>query len=283
MTTLARRAPRSTVSFWCTTLVLLLTAASASAQFRPRIVSEPTIGDRYHIEGGVDVWFPTAELLVASAGSGSLAGVPGTEIDAKKDFGLVDKKFPQFNLVVRGGPHKLRVQYVPIKYTQEAILARVVDFNGQRYTVGLPVNSTLDWKALRIGYEYDFVVKTRGFVGFIIEDKQTDVRVDVATPLVSPQFAHAQAPIPALGGIGRFWILPRVNATLEITGFKIPDSIDNRYAAHYVDVDVYGTINATKNVGARIGYRSIDLGYVFKQDSGSMTMKGIYFGVVARY
>ena len=101
------------------------------------------------------------------------------------------------------------------------------------------------------------MVKTRGFVGFIIEDKQTDVRVDVATPLVSPQFAHAQAPIPALGGIGRFWILPRVNATLEITGFKIPDSIDNRYAAHYVDVDVYGTINATKNVGARIGYRSV--------------------------
>ena len=283
MITLAHRASRLPVSFWCTTLLVLATASSASAQFRPRIVKEPSIGDRFHIEGGVDLWVPTAELGVASAGSGNLGGVPGTEINAKQDLGLVDKTFPQFNLVVRGGPHKLRVQYVAIKYEQSAILTRRVDFNGQQYSIGLPVNSALDWKTLRVGYEYDFVVKPRGFGGFIIEDKQTDIRVDVATPLISPQFAHARAPIPALGGIARVWIVARANVTAEVTGFKIPDTIDNRYAAHYVDIDVYGTVNASRNVGFRVGYRSIDLGYLLKQDSGSMTMKGAYVGVVARY
>jgi hypothetical protein len=109
------------------------------------------------------------------------------------------------------------------------------------------------------------------------------VRVDIATPLIKPQFAHARAPIPALGGVARYWIVPRVNVTADVTGFKIPDSVDNRYNAHYVDIDVYGTLNATKNVGVKVGYRSIDLGYKFKEDTGSFRLKGAYVGVVARY
>lgn len=279
------RATHQRVSIWSATLLLLLAGAStATAQFKPRIIQETTVGDKFTIEGGADFWFPTADLTVASGGSGALAGIPGTDIDGKRDLGLVDKKLPQLNLVLKAGRrHKLRAQFVPIKYEQAAILSRQVDFNGQRYTVGLPVNSTLNWKALRLGYEYDFVIKSRGYVGFIIEDKQTDVRVDIATPLIKPQFAHARAPIPALGGVARYWIVPRVNVTADVTGFKIPDSVENRYNAHYVDIDVYGTLNATKNVGVKVGYRSIDLGYKFKEDTGSFKLTGAYVGVVARY
>jgi hypothetical protein len=272
---------------WSATLLLLLASAStATAQFKPRIIQEATLGDKYTIEGGADFWFPTADLTVASGGSGALAGIPGTDINAKRDLGLADKNLPQLNLVLKAGRrHKLRVQFVPIKYEQSAILSRQVDFNGQRYAVGVPVNSTLDWKALRLGYEYDFVIKSRGYGGFIIEDKQTDVRVDIATPLSNPptQFAHARAPIPALGGVARYWIVPRLNVTADVTGFKIPDSVDDRYNAHYVDIDVYGTLNATKTVGIKVGYRSIDLGYKFKEDTGTLKLKGAYVGVVARY
>ena len=137
----------------------------------------------------------------------------------------MDKRLPVLNLVLKAArKHKFRMQYIPIKYEQSAILNRTIDFNGQRYTVGLPVNSSLDWKALRLGYEYDFIIKSRGFGGFIIEDKQTDVRVDIATPLITPQFARARAPIPALGGIARVWVVPRANITAEVTGFTIPDT-----------------------------------------------------------
>jgi len=261
-----------------------LTSVPASAQFRPRIVTQPTVGENYHIEVSADIWNPSAELVVASGGSGALSGLAGTQIDAKRDLGLVDQKLPQFSLVLRPAQrHKLRVQYVPIKYEQMATLPREVTFNGQRYTVGIPVNSTLDWKALRLGYEYDFIVKNRGFGGFIIEDKQTDVRVDVVTPFVPDQFAHARAPIPALGGIVRVYPVPRVSVTGEVTGFKLPTTVEGRYQAHYVDVDIYGTVNATNNVGVRFGYRGLDMGYVVKQDSGAFTLKGVYFGIVARY
>ena len=287
MSSLVPRPTHQRVSIWSATFVLLLAGAStATAQFKPRIIQETTVGDKYRVEGGVDIWFGTADLTVASGGSGGLAGIAGTDINAKRDLGLVDKNLPQFNLVLKAGRrHKLRVQYVPIKYEQSAVLSRAIDFNGQRYNIGLPVNSALAWKALRLGYEYDFVIKNRGYAGFIIEDKQTDVRVDIATPISNPpaQFAHAQAPIPALGFIGRVWLAPRVNVTGEVTGFKIPDSVDDRYNAHYIDVDIFGTLNATKNVGVKVGYRSLDMGYKFKEDSGAFTLKGMYVGVVARY
>jgi hypothetical protein len=50
-----------------------------------------------------------------------------------------------------------------------------------------------------------------------------------------------------------------------------------------VDIDIYGTVNFSDNFGVKGGFRSLDMGYLVKQDSGSFTLKGIYFGVVARY
>jgi hypothetical protein len=267
---------------------LLCWAAPADAQFRPRVVTEqPATGERYHVEGSTEFWNPTADLVVTSAGTGALAGLPGSQIDAKRDLGFLDKRLPQFELVLRPArSHKFRFQYIPIKYQRDSFQhPTTIDFNGQRYSVEVPVNSSLDWKAARFGYEFDFINKSRGFGGFIIEAKYTDVRVDIATPLLNPpaQFAHARAPIPALGGIARVYVVPRVSITGEVTGFKLPDNIEGRYAAHYVDVDVYGTVNATNNVGFKVGYRSLDLGYLIKQDTGAFTLKGLYFGIVARY
>jgi len=77
--------------------------------------------------------------------------------------------------------------------------------------------------------------------------------------------------------------VPNISITGEVTGFVIPDSIDNRYQAHYVDVDVYGTVNFTDQIGVKAGYRSLDLGYVIKSDTGNFLLKGLYFGAVLRY
>ena len=77
-------------------------------------------------------------------------------------------------------------------------------FNGQAYKLGLPVNSTLDWKAMRFAYEFDFVVKNRGFVGFIAEAKYTDVRVSLTEPDHGCQRAVASPGAnSAIGGIAR--------------------------------------------------------------------------------
>jgi hypothetical protein len=261
---------------------LMLAAAPARAQYEPRPVTTVPLGEDFHIEAGVSTWGPSADMSITSGGTGTLSALAGTTIDAKKDLGFEDQRMPMFNVVARpGGGHKFRFQYIPIDYTAAATLNRTIVFNGQRYSVGLPVNSTLDWKAFRFGYEFDFVRKDWGYVGFITELKYTDVNLEIDSPITS-EFTHQRAPIPALGGVGRVYVAKNVAITGELTAFKLP-TIEDRYAGHYVDLDIYGTVNFVKNFGVQAGYRTMNLGYLIKEDTGDFVLKGLYFGVVARY
>jgi len=260
-------------------VALVLTASPALAQFRPRTISDPATGESYRIEGSAGFWSPSATMSISSES----LGIAGSTIDFKKDLGLKNKRFGELHAVLKASrKHKFRFQYIPIKYAQQATINRDIVFNGQLYRVGFPVNSALEWKAYRFGYEYDFIVTDRGFGGFLLDFKYTDVRASLQSPANS-EFAHAHAPIPALGGIVRVYVIPIVSITGELTGINVPDSISKDFKAHYVDLDIYGTVNLTNNIGAQLGYRSFDVGYLLEQDTGSFKLKGLYFGVVARY
>jgi hypothetical protein len=266
---------------------LFLTASPAWAQYRPQPVSNPATGESYHIELSAALWSPSADINVSSES----LGIPGTNINFKDDLGLSDQRFAQLKLVLRATKrNKFRVEFIPIKYEQSATLTKDIIFNGQRYRIGLPVNSTLDWKAWRFAYEIDVISRDRGFLGIVLDAKYTDVQATLASS-VANEFAHAKAPIPAIGGIGRFYVMPNISVTAELTGLKVPDigtqtvggQTEPKYRAHYADFDLYGTVNFTNNIGAQLGFRSFDVGYLVTTDTGSLTMKGVYFGVVARY
>jgi hypothetical protein len=260
-------------------VALLFVASPVAAQFTPRTLNDPATGEKFHIEGSAGFWVPNANMSISS----EALGIVGSTIDFKKDLGLTDQKFGELQLMLRPArKHKLRMQYIPIEFIQESTIQRDIKFNGQLYAKGLPVNSDLLWKAWRFAYEYDFITRNRGFGGFILEAKYTDVTATLKSPIVE-EFIHAQAPIPAIGGIVRVYVVPNISITGELTGVKIPDSISKEYKAHYADLDIYGTLNFTNNIGVQGGFRSFDVGYHVDQDTGAFTLKGIYFGVVARY
>jgi hypothetical protein len=263
-------------------VALVLAASPAHAQYRPRPMSEPATGESYHIEASTGLWSPAATIFISSES----LGIMGSQIDFKRDLGLRDRRFPELHLVLRPTRGvKFRFQYIPITYETSNVLSRTVVFNGQSYPVGYPVNSTLGWKAYRFGFEYDFVVRDGGFAGFILDAKYTDVHATLASPFDTER-THARAPIPAIGGIVRYYPVPNVSITGELTGFTLralPRSLRNDDTGHYTDFDLYGTLNFTNNVGAQLGYRSFDLGYSVSPDSGSLTLKGLYFGAVVRY
>ncbi len=270
---------------WCLygVLAVVLTASPALAQFMPRVVSEPATGERYHIEASAGFWFPDAAMSVSSQS----LGIPGTTVDFKNDLGLTDQRFNELHLVLRPAKrHKLRFQYIPISYVEGPFnIARTIVFNGQRYDVNVPVNSGLDWKAYRFTYEFDFISRDRGFAGILLDTKYTDVTARLQSPYTD-EFARARAPIPALGGIVRVYPTTSFSVTGELSGFTLgwlPDSLTKDDRGHYVDFDLYGTLNFTNNVGAQLGYRTFDVAYVVKNDAGSFTLKGLYFGGVVRY
>jgi hypothetical protein len=65
--------------------------------------------------------------------------------------------------------------------------------------------------------------------------------------------------------------------------FKLPDSFDEDYQASYYDFDLYGTVNFNNHIGAQVGFRRLSVFYKVEEDTGQMKLKGLYFGVVARF
>ncbi|MFB3852190.1 MAG: hypothetical protein ACE148_00020 [Vicinamibacterales bacterium] len=271
--------PRQRTLVVAVLLATLAAAAPARAQYRGYTGTSSATAENYRVEATVGFWNPTPEIFVTSES----LGIPGDRIDGVTDLGFVKKRFPDFRLVLRPAlKHKFRFSYVPINYRAEATLSRDIVFNGLKYRVGLPVNSELDWKAYRLGYEYDFLYRSRWFVGFILDVKYTDARVDLNSP-VDHEWARAQMPIPALGGIARVFVVPSFSITGEVTGFKLPESIDEDYGGRYIDFDVYGTFNANRNFGVQAGFRSIDVDYRVELDNGAFNLKGLYLAAVARF
>src|SRR5437868_15110815 len=77
---------------------LAATATPAFAQFTPRSGgATPAIGERYHIEGSAGFWNPNADMSVSS----EQLGIPGDDINFKKDLGLTDARFKSLRLTLR--------------------------------------------------------------------------------------------------------------------------------------------------------------------------------------
>lgn len=269
---------RSVVSAAALAALCLGWPGAASAQYR--IPPEPSIGERYHIEGAAALWNADPGLVISSES----LGIPGDNVDLVQDLGIVSKRLRDLKLVLRPATkHKFRFQYLPMNYNSESVVQRDFTFNGQRYRIGLPVNTTASLKTYRFGYEYDFLYRERGFVGVLFDLKYTDVQVDLASP-IGEEFTTAVAPIPTIGVVGRGYVAKNVSITGEVSFFKIPENLGREeFGGRYIDYDFYGTYNFTNNVGAQFGLRSVDVEYFRDLDTGNLDFRGWYFGAVVRY
>lgn len=264
----------------------LCAAAPAEAQYGARRVgSDRATGETYRVEIAGALWNPTPDIVIASEGLGQL----GTNIDFVNTLGIEKTRFKQLKVALRPGTkHKLRFEYTPIHYVAEKAVPATFVFNGQRFNVGVPVTTDVTWKAYRFAYEWDFIYRDRGFAGLVLEAKYTDVNATLSAAVAGvrvEEFTEARAPIPAIGFIGRGYVVPNISITGEFTFFKLPEqAIESEdYSAKYYDFDLYGTVNFNDNLGAQLGYRSFDVFYKVKQDTGTLKLKGIYFGGVARF
>jgi len=252
------------------TLAASLVAGTADAQFSRR---DPATGEVYHVEIAYGWWRPEPTVQIASEG----LGIPPTLIDFETDLGIEKERVRELRIVLRPArKHKFKFDYLPIKYeVADHVLTRTIVFNGQSYTVGLPVNVDAKFTTLKIGYEYDFLYYDRGYLGFVLDTKITRARIDVDSP-INTEFAEAVAPIPTLGVAGRAYAGRNVAFGGEFTFFKIPGG-DNR------DYDVYGTVNFTHNAGVTAGWRKLDLDYTVKRDFGKLDLRGFYLMGIVRF
>jgi hypothetical protein len=272
------------IAFGVCLMAGLWAAVPAEAQYGAgRMQSDRATGETYRVEIVGALWNPTPEIVIASEGLGQL----GTDVDFVNTLGIQKTMFTQLKMAVRPGTkHKLRFEYTPISYTAQANVPTTFVFNGQRFNVGIPVQTDVTWNAFRFGYEWDFLYRDRGFVGLLLEVKYTDVNATLTAAAVgSAQFTEAQAPIPAIGFIGRGYVAPNISITGEFSMFRLPEQAleSEDYSARYYDLDIYGTVNFNDHVGAQVGYRSFDVFYKVKRDTGALKLQGMYFGGVVRF
>ena len=271
---------------------LISSATAATAQFSAQSSNTP-VGDNYKVELFGGLWEPSYDLTVAS----NAFGIVGTIIDAKRDLGIASRRFPEFRLRLRPGrKHRIRIDYLPIEYRATTAIKRRIVFRGIAHEPGISISSTLNWKTWRFGYEYDLIHRSRGYFGLIVEAKYTDLEASLDTSL-GHEFVRARGPIPAIGAVLKVYPLPIFSIAGEITAFGLPDdpgstgdsilgAFDaNRfpYTGTYIDFDISGTLNFTRNFGAQIGYRSLDLNVSSNEDLAALKLTGAYIGAVVRY
>jgi hypothetical protein len=263
-------------------ILLGILAAPAAAQVRPYAANGDTVGEDYHIEAAYAWWDAEPSLIVNS----EALGIPGSDIDLIDALGIEKKRLGLFDVVLRPGrKHRFRFQRMPIRYETDAFpVQREFVFNGQRYRIGLPVTTTVDFTTYRFGYEYDFLYFRRGFLGALIDVKYTNVDVSLESPIGS-EFVSATAPVPTIGVVGRGYVLKNLAINGELSFFRTPDGLAEQLDgdASYTDFDINGTFNFTKNFGAKMGYRRTTVFYDVELDTGDLKFKGLYFGGVLRY
>jgi len=235
--------------------------------------------DDFRVELTAAWWRPDAAIVLAS----DVPGTPGTAIDFTRDLGFANRGLPDIQLVVKAAAkHKVRFEYIPIHYAASGTPARDLVFDGASYPSGAPIASTFDWKAWRIGYEYDFLVRPRFFAGLVVEGRQTDITVRLAGASAD-RSVRTQIPIPAAGGIVRVQAARRLSLTGEIDFFKVPDNAAKSYGGRYADVDLYATLALGRRLAARGGFRSLAIRHLGDTDSGTLRLNGVYLGAVVAF
>lgn len=238
------------------------------------------------IEVSLGLWSPRADIVIASDGG----GLQGTSIDVRQDAGLTDGHFPAAALTLRvAARHKVRFEYLQIRYDSSATLTHDVNFTGVTYPRGAAIGSTFDWKSYGLGYEYDFLVKPRWTAGLIVEARQTDIQERLSSASAT-QARRTRVPVPVVGGTVRVDPAKRFSFSAELTGFMVPNSADRRYGGHYLDMKLLGAVDITPRpaqaghyrLGLQGGYRLVDIFHLGESDSATMTLKGVYFGAVVR-
>jgi hypothetical protein len=257
---------------WGFALVTLAGALPAAAQD----ATDTPSGEQFHVELATMWWWgsPTFELQ-----SGSLAAAGNTSVNFTTTFGLTSERFSDLRVVGKlARKHRLRFSYVPIRYEQAATLAVPITFDDRVFRG--PASTSIRWDLWRLGYQWNFITKPRGFLGVVGELKYNDFDAAASAGVVGAA-QDVQAPIPTVGVAGRAYVIPSVAISGEFTGLKIPEN--NEFGGSFYDLDVSVTANFGRHFGVQGGYRAISTDYLIDLDRGNLAVKGAYVGVVSRF
>jgi len=160
-----------------------------------------------------------AQWWIANPG-GSLQGNAGP-IDFHKDFNFGN--YNTFYGLLEWKPrrkHHLDLYIAPNQSSASHVLNREIEFQGKTFFVGETIHTKLQSFIFSPGYEYDFISRPRGHLGFdflvnlFVTTASIQTQGGIIGPggsVTTPRYASKSlfAPLPTGGPIFRYYMVPR--------------------------------------------------------------------------
>jgi hypothetical protein len=233
------------------------------------------VGEKYTVELEGRMWNVKLDSTVRVVANGI-----GTDTKLVDDLGFDERKnFFQGRLQVKFlKKHKFNLEYIPLKWDGDKVVTRTIEFSGEKYTVGTRVQSSLDLKFLKGGYEYDFLVGSLGFLGGTLDVLVANASVQLKAPdLGIDQKEDKTVPIPMIGVIGRIYPIKWVNLTAKASGLPLGSY------GYVFDAEASVNINPIRYLGISGGYRYFAVNVKYEDNSLDYRLDGPFVGLDIRF
>ena len=174
-------------------------------------------------------------------------------VDLQDDLGIKDRKFTFMGKLVLkpGRKHRFVVEGNLFRLEGQNRLNRTITFAGKDYAVNETVSSDAKLDYALVGYQYDFISRSQGHLGFLVGAAMLDAKGTVKSPTIGQAEESITAPLPLLGMEFRVYPLAGrnyLNINTDIKGITAGDY------GHFV--------HQTTNVGFSLGrHFTFQVGY----------------------
>lgn len=236
---------------------------------------DPWNAEDYNIELEGRYWRPkldsTVKIVDNNIGT-DVKLVDDLGLDEKKDFGEARLQIKFFNR------NKFNFSYLPLKWDADKVLTRTIQFEGKTYAVGTRVQSELDLKLFKAGYEFDLLAGKLGFLGltFDVLVADTNVQLKAASLAIDEKYGKT-LPIPMIGISGRLNFVKWMGITAKVSGLPAGGY------GYLLDAEGSLDINPIKYVGISGGYRFFKAKVSYDDNKADYQLDGPFAALKIRF
>ncbi len=232
------------------------------------LAQELPSAEQYHLRGEYWRW----DVNMTSEFQKGFGDEPGTPITGEDTLGLTGGGSNVIRGAIRfGASSKIRGSWMQLDYGATQVSPETFDFGEETFYAGDPVTTRLKGSLYTFDFQYDFVKRREGYMGFYLGA----LYLDADSVLVSGRKQVAQTghvPLPMIGISGRTYYGKHLSIEGEVAGGTIGD----RGKAWLYSVTT--RFHLSDRLAAVGGYRRLSMKGHDERDSLDVHFSGWLFG-----
>ncbi|MCB2230319.1 hypothetical protein KQH82_06365 [bacterium] len=200
-------------------------------------------------------WSVDIESGLASSGYNDvrIPGSTGSDISLSEDLKAESTEFVRLRLAIDlGDRHQLSFLIAPFTFESTGTLDRDIDFNGTRFTTGVPLRSRYRFDSYRVTYQYTWLRNERLTAGIGFTGKVRDASISLDNGIVFSEKTNTGF-VPLINFAFDWRFASKLGLILEGDALAAPQG-----RAEDVLLAIYGV--PSNHLRLRLGYRILEGG-----------------------